>query len=85
MFEKKELDGLDIDRLSLASFTTDEESEEIEKDEMDGKEIDFGKKANRVVQDNRPKSVLAQQLQELEAHGSNPFFKYAKFDGRVSL
>lgn len=29
-------------------------------------------------------SILAQQLKDTEVHGSNPFFKYAKFDGRVS-
>ena len=32
-----------------------------------------------------PHSTLTQQLAEMESHGSNPFFKYAKFDGRVSI
>ncbi|CAL1529769.1 unnamed protein product [Lymnaea stagnalis] len=29
-------------------------------------------------------SILSQQLEELDSHGSNPFFKYAKFDGRTA-
>ncbi|XP_059145208.1 target of rapamycin complex 2 subunit MAPKAP1-like [Physella acuta] len=36
--------------------------------------------------EDRRKSVstLTQQLKELDCHGSNPFFKYAKFDGRTA-
>uniref|UniRef100_A0A0B7A0Q7 Target of rapamycin complex 2 subunit MAPKAP1 n=1 Tax=Arion vulgaris TaxID=1028688 RepID=A0A0B7A0Q7_9EUPU len=32
----------------------------------------------------KPFSTLTQQLKEIESHGSNPFFKYAKFDGRTA-
>ncbi|KAI8779304.1 target of rapamycin complex 2 subunit MAPKAP1 [Biomphalaria glabrata] len=32
----------------------------------------------------RAVSILSQQLVEHDSHGSNPFFKYAKFDGRTA-
>ncbi|KAH9489128.1 Target of rapamycin complex 2 subunit mapkap1 [Bulinus truncatus] len=33
---------------------------------------------------NKAKFMLSQQLVEHDSHGSNPFFKYAKFDGRTA-
>ena len=53
--------------------TTDEE----DNDSVDASKQQQDSKLTKLV------STLSKQLEDLETQGSNPFFKYAKFDGRV--
>ncbi|CAG5127024.1 unnamed protein product, partial [Candidula unifasciata] len=75
LFEKKELPpAKNIENTSPSNERAVENgSENMEQGEPAGKT-----KKTKVV------SVLSQQLKEIEEHGSNPFFKYAKFDGRTA-
>lgn len=76
LFEKKDLPSAE----DLDSLTSSVESLDVRPQ--------CEVKGNRDTEEAEDKpirrSTLAQQLSEIQAHGSNPFFKYAKFDGRTA-
>ena len=75
LFEKRDIPSV-VQQSSISdTATTDEE----ENDNVDAGKTVKNSKLTKLV------STLSKQLEELETQGSNPFFKYAKFDGRVSL
>ncbi|GFN77552.1 target of rapamycin complex 2 subunit mapkap1 [Plakobranchus ocellatus] len=75
LFEKKDLPASAQLDLSMSDgATTDEEPSDS---------VDTTKQPKEAMS-NKAVSTLSKQLEELEIQGSNPFFKYAKFDGRTA-
>ncbi|KAK3707513.1 hypothetical protein RRG08_016608 [Elysia crispata] len=74
LFEKRDIPSV-VQQSSISdTATTDEE----ENDNVDAGKTVKNSKLTKLV------STLSKQLEELETQGSNPFFKYAKFDGRTA-